>query len=101
MILQDLDKLVDKVKRKPRLYNYVCHAGSSVGPLVNQWGPETTYICNSARPDGGWINGPRCKKCNGIIEGVLDISDREKSINYGIEELASEIRNLLHKEVLL
>lgn len=87
--------LVPTEKSHPKLYHYVCHGGSCVGPMVDKWGNEEVYFCNSAKPDGGWINAPNCKTCTGNLPGVFEspLTEREKAWNACRTEILKRFDN--------
>ena len=72
----------------PKQFHYVCHGGSTAGPMVDIWGEHKIFICDSAKPDGGWINAPNCRECDGKIAGRLEenLSDKENGYNQAITE---------------
>lgn len=100
--LQIIDEELSGVLNIPRKYHYVCHGGSTCGPMVDRWGDAPTAHCGNSGDGtdtlggGGWINAPACRRgCNRMIKGVIEISENERRYNSGAERLARAIKERL------
>jgi len=100
MNIQIIENVLNELLITPRVYHYRCHAGSTVGPFINETGSSPVYHCDSAKPDGGYINGPMCKKCDGVVYGEFVLSDREQSENYHYKRFADKLIEKLKPENL-
>ena len=80
---EQIEAIYNEIKEKPKTFHHLCYGGSTV-KMVDVISHERHYTCRY-QGDKNWMT-PVCENCKGLDAVNEELTDYQKSMNYGIDK---------------